>query len=98
MNHTVCWITGIAAAILIVASAALIATGALMKPGQPAVLTVVLIGMLCGVAAAAFGAISLMTYQTPAERRHWKAMDEIAKSTLPAANQVVAQRLSDGLK
>lgn len=97
MKHTVCWITGIAAVIMMIVCIALITIGALMRPGQPTVLGVVVIGMLCGVIAATLGAISAMTYQTPFERSHWKAIDDIDKNALPQANAVARYSPSDGL-
>lgn len=98
MRFTVCVITGIAAVVMMIACIALIATGAMMQPGQPAVLGVVSVGMLSGVLGSALGAISLMTYQTPFERSHWRGMDNISQSALPRANAVAAHSPSDGLK
>ncbi len=98
MKHTACWITGVAAGMMMAICITLITTGALMRPGQPAVLGVVVMGMMCGVAAATLGAISAMTYQTPYERSHWKAINEIDKSALPRANTVVRYSPSDGLE
>lgn len=98
MKYTACWITGIAAAIMMAGCITLITIGAMMRPGQPAVLGVVVMGMMCGVAAATFGAISAMTYQTPYERSHWRAINEIDKSALPRASTVARYSPSDGLE
>ncbi len=98
MKHTVCWITGIAAVLLLIACVVLITMGAMGKPGQPAVLGLIIIGMTCGVIASALGAISIMTYQTPFERKHWAGMDALSKNALPDANIVAAHSRSESLK
>lgn len=98
MKHIVCWITGVAAILLIVACIVFITMGSLARPGQPTVLGLVLAGMACGVLASVLGAISIMTYQTPFERSHWAGMDRLGENALPDANAVAAHTLSDGLK
>ena len=98
MKHAVCVITGIAAVVMMIACITLITLATMMVPGQPVILAIVSIGMLCGVLGSALGAISLMTYQTPFERSHWQGMDNISQSALPRANAVAAHSPSDGLK
>jgi len=98
MRYTICWVTSIAASTLMIACLALITIGAVMKPGQPAVLGVVLIGMLCGVGAATLGAVAMMTFQTKFERAHDQRMNDLKNETLPRANSVGRYSPSDGLK
>lgn len=98
MKHLVCWITGTAAILLLALCAVFIIMGMNYRPGDPAVLAYVLIGMTCGVIAATLGAISMMTYQTPFERRHHRNMSRIADTTLTRANAVARYSPSDGLE
>ena len=93
MKYTVHWIAMVTAILLMIACFVLIIIGAVMTPGQPAVLGAVLAGMLCGVLASVFGAIAMMTFQTKFERAHHKRMDELNQHPAPAARYSPADGL-----
>lgn len=72
MKHYVCWIAGVIAVLLALVSVVLVYLGAISQPGNVATLTLIVGGLSLFCVAAAFGAISAVTYMTPYERAQWK--------------------------
>ena len=72
MRHYICWTAGVIAVLIALVSVVLVYLGATRQPGGVVTLTFVVGGLSLFCIAAAFGAVSAVTYMTPYERAQWK--------------------------
>src|SRR5690606_37487919 len=79
MQHYICWTAGLIAVVIALISVVLVYLGAVNQPGNVVTLTLVVGGLSLFCIAAAFGAVSAVTYMTPYERAQWRTAQRLSK-------------------